>query len=256
MAWTNRLLWLIYLALLGVLLPHTAWAFGMFEPDGWQGLGWIGATAFEGAIAALTWRLKQAIESTKRAKGWRRFRLCYLNVYSAGLLAAVAVSSAANWAHAVQFGRAFAVFGDYAISPAVYSVAFGGILPLCSLLFARILADAPLTDEEANPELESAKAQLTDVRRQLRQAELDRTGAEARADAAEQRFAAAGDLFALLFGDEKRQRILAARQTWPRLPVSAIALITDTSRSYVSEVLNMDNLEEVSHEDNDDSAGN
>ncbi len=209
----------------------------MFEPDGWQGLGWVGALAFEGAIAALTWRLKQAIEATRRVRGWRRFRLCYLNVYSAGLLAAVAVSSAANWAHAVQFGRAFAVFGDYAVNPIIYSVAFGGILPLCSLLFARILADAPLTGEEANPELDAANTQLTDLRRQLRQAEHDRTAAEQRANAAEQRFAAAGDLFALLFAEEKSRRILAAHQTWPRLPVSAIAVITDTSRSYVSEVL-------------------
>jgi hypothetical protein len=30
-SWTNILLWAIYLALLAVLLPHTAWAFGRFE---------------------------------------------------------------------------------------------------------------------------------------------------------------------------------------------------------------------------------
>jgi len=238
MTWTNRLLWCIYLALLIVLFPHTAWAFGMYEPDGWQGLGWVGAAAFEGAIAALTWKLKQAIEETRRVRGWRRFCARYLNVYSAGLLAAVGVSSAANWAHAVEFGRTFAVFGDYSIDPNIYAVAFGGILPLCSLLFARILADAPLAEGETNPEAEAAKSELKEVRRQLRQAEQERTDAEARANDAEQRFAAAGDLFARLFAEEKRQRILAARQTWPRLPASSIAIMTETAPSYVSEVLN------------------
>lgn len=39
--WTKRALWTIYIALLFVLLPHTAWAFGQFEPEEWRWLGWI-----------------------------------------------------------------------------------------------------------------------------------------------------------------------------------------------------------------------
>jgi len=62
--WSNIVLWSIYLALLGVLLPHTAWAFSMFEPERWAWLGWVAAIAFEGAIAAFTWKLKQNIEQT------------------------------------------------------------------------------------------------------------------------------------------------------------------------------------------------
>jgi hypothetical protein len=39
---------------------------------------------------------------------------------------------------------------------------------------------------------------------------------------AEQRFAAAGDLFARLFAEEKRQRILAASERWPELVAASI----------------------------------
>jgi len=33
----NHILWAIYLSLLGVLLPHTAWAFHNFEPENESG---------------------------------------------------------------------------------------------------------------------------------------------------------------------------------------------------------------------------
>ena len=68
-------------------------------------------------------------------------------------------------------------------------------------------------------------------------AETQITDAEARAIAAEQRFAAAGDLFARLFAEEKRQRILAASERWPELPAASIAIIAGASPGYVSEVL-------------------
>jgi hypothetical protein len=60
--WSNILLWAIYLALLIVLLPHTAWVFGRFESPtaGWLNIqwgmvtAWAAAFAFEAAIAAPT----------------------------------------------------------------------------------------------------------------------------------------------------------------------------------------------------------
>ncbi len=60
--WSNILLWAIYLALLVVLLPHTAWAFGRSESPatGCLNIQWgvvtagAAAFAFEAAIAALT----------------------------------------------------------------------------------------------------------------------------------------------------------------------------------------------------------
>ncbi len=54
---TNRILWAVYLSLLGVLLPHTAWAFHNFEPENEAGkislVAWTAAFAFEASIAAL-----------------------------------------------------------------------------------------------------------------------------------------------------------------------------------------------------------
>ncbi len=63
------------------------------------------------------------------------------------------------------------------------------------------------------------------------------TDAESRAIAAEQRFAAAGDLFARLFAEEKRQRILAASERWLELPAASVAIVASASQGYVSEVL-------------------
>lgn len=229
--WTNRALWAIYIALLVVLLPHTAWAFGQFEPEGGRWLGWVAAIAFEGAIAALTWRLKQRLETTPRySKGWlwgRRISYQYANVYGLGLLLAIAVSSLANWSHAVEFGNGFAVYG---IPPLVYSVVFGAILPVCSLLFANILADTTGTEQVENEHLKEANATIQELRAQVR-------AADNRAQLAEQRFAAIGDLAIMLTAEDKRQRILAASQQWPQLPAASIALVADASRSYVSEVL-------------------
>jgi hypothetical protein len=77
--WSNILLWAIYLSLLAVLLPHTAWAFARFEPPGNGTLGiawgaitaWAAAFAFEAAIAALTHKLAKHIESTPRYSAGR-----------------------------------------------------------------------------------------------------------------------------------------------------------------------------------------
>jgi len=229
--WTSRLLWTIYIALLAVLLPHTAWAFGQFEPPGWQWLGWVAAIAFEGAIAALTWRLKQRIEEVPNRGRWQvRFSRRYCNVYAVGLLVAIGVSSLANWSHAVEYGFHFAAFTAYHMPPLLYSLTFGAILPVCSLLFAHILADTTAADQEENEELKAANVTIRELRQEVRVV-------SARADLAEQRFRAIGDLAILLTGEDKRQRILAARQQWPQLPAASVAVIADASRSYVSEVL-------------------
>jgi hypothetical protein len=167
--WSTNLLWMIYFALLAVLLPHTAWAFNRFEPqaDGWLGVSWgvvtawAGAFAFEAAIAALTHRLAKRIETTPRYSAGhvalRRFSYQYLNAYAAGLFVALGVSALANFAHAVEYGREFAIFGRYSIPPLLYSVTFGGSLPLVSLLFARILGDTADAEAASNPELTRAK---------------------------------------------------------------------------------------------------
>jgi hypothetical protein len=105
--WSNTFLWVIYLALLAVLLPHTAWAFSRFEPqtDGWLSVrwglitAWAAAFAFEAAIAALTHKLANRIQMTPRytaGRVWlRRFVYQYINAYAAGLLVALGVSALA-----------------------------------------------------------------------------------------------------------------------------------------------------------------
>ena len=145
----------------------------------------------------------------------------------------------------MEFGRDFAtpaqgrycVYGSYRIPPLLYSLAFGGILPLVSLMFARILANTADTEAQANPELTKAKQTVNRLRAELVAVEEHLTQAEARAMVAEQQFAAAGDLVARLFAGEKRQRILAATEHWPELPASSVAIITSASPGYVSEVL-------------------
>jgi hypothetical protein len=155
--WSSILLW--YLALLAVMLPHTAWAFGKHESlsaikiGGIAVLAWFAAFAFEAAIAALTHKLAKRIEKTPRYSAghiwWRRLSYQYINAYAFGLFTALAVSALANFAHAVEFSSSFAVFDVYSIPPVVYHVAFGGILPLVSLLFARILADDSKSEQVA-----------------------------------------------------------------------------------------------------------
>jgi hypothetical protein len=70
--WSNILIWTVYLALLVVLFPHTVWVFSRFETPavGWLNIqwgmvtAWAATFAFEAAIAALTHKLAEHIEST------------------------------------------------------------------------------------------------------------------------------------------------------------------------------------------------
>jgi hypothetical protein len=220
--WSSILLWAIYLALLAVLLPHTAWAlFGHFESPaaGWLGIrwgiftAWAAAFAFEAAIAALTHKLAKRIETTPQYTSgnvfMRRLTFQYLNSFGAGLFVALVVSALANFGHAVEFVQDFAIFALYNVSPLVYSLAFGGILPLVSLLFARILADKVEQESGSNPELSQAKLTIKRLKEELRIVEERASLSEERAVDAERRFNAAGDLVARLFAEEKRQRISA-----------------------------------------------
>jgi hypothetical protein len=265
---TTIILWIVYICLLGVLLPHTAWAFSQMEPLGWGGLltAWVAAIAFEASIAVLTHKLAQHMEGVRRRTGWGRFSYMYLNAFALGLLAATLISALANLAHAVEFGKSLLIFAEWGIPQGVYSVAFGGILPVVSLIFARVLSNVADTEETANPELVTANITIRDLRNTIRQneqaakvelataeqrrldteqqarevfakLEAERIAAEQRAELAEQRFGAAGDLMALLFAENKRDRIIAAKRQWPQLNGSAIAQLTDSKPNYVSEVL-------------------
>lgn len=237
---TNHILWAVFLSLLAVLLPHTAWAFNNFEPFGRPGMiaAYLGAFAFECAIAVLTHKLSKHIEATPRRKaGWAKFSYRYLNAFSVGLLCALTISALANLSHAVEFGKSMKIFVQWGIPPAVYSLAFGAVLPFVSLLFARVLSNVVETEDQPDPLLEAAKSEIADLRHAVREVDSQRRSAEQRANEAEQKFAAASELFVKLIQGEKRERVLFAAQKWPELKPGAIAVITETSPSYVSEVL-------------------
>jgi len=257
-SWTTAILWIVYLFLLVVLLPHTAWAFRAFEPNqSWVIYGnftsadlvsYVGALAFEAAIAVLTHKLSTHIKQTEKAARKlgeaARFWLRYGNAYFLGLLISTVVSSLANLAHAIEFGSRLKIFAEWNIPSEIYSVAFGAILPFVSLLFARVLSEVNESEGEEDPDLLAAKEQLSELRKSLKlsegskaQAEAKQREAEERAITAEARFGAAGDLMRALVADDKRERILAVRKQWPQLPGSSIAVMVDASASYVSEVI-------------------
>jgi len=245
--WINRLLWLIYILLLLVLLPHTAWMFGQAEPES-TGLvpwglitAWAAATVFELVIAAMTHKLSGHITATPRyADSWKRVRARYLNAYGAGLGLAWLVSTYANLAHAVEFGQPIRIFAVWGWPTWTYSVAFGAILPTASLLFAWVLSsviEADASEGETNPELEQAKKTIGEVRAKLREAEAKLIETEQRARQAEIRFNAIGDFFSAMMTQPKKERILVIAQQRPKLSQSAIAILTEASPAYVSEVL-------------------
>jgi hypothetical protein len=265
---TTILIYAVYFSLLATMLPHTAWAFGMFEQPGLAGaiVSWCAALTFEGGLAVLTYKLAKHIETTpKKITAWRKFAYRYLNSYSFGMGFCMCVSSLANLAHAVEFGTELAIFVRFGIPFAVYALAFGGVLPLVSLMFARVLSNVTEEDEtEAlpNPELESLKAAATEAKRQLREATAALQAAEAatakaeanRIKTEEQAKRIATDTesrhveaeaklrrelgeFAALFAGTKQERILAIKAKFPNIAGSAIAELTGSAPSYVSEVL-------------------
>lgn len=232
--YTTAILWLVYAAILLVLLPHTAWTFSQFEPPAreWPIVGrvsitaWAAAIAFELAIATLTHKLAGHMEDTPNYKSSsKRFKAYYLNAYSLGLLVVMMVSSLANLAHAYEFGMQMAITQDRPWLFAVYVFAFGAVLPFVSLLFARVLSNVSEI-ETANPELDKATATVRELRQAVR-------SANKRASEAEQRFVAAGDIVRLL-SEDRTERIGTVRQLWPELPQRSAAVIAGVSVSTIN----------------------
>lgn len=228
----NKILWIIFIALLGVLLPHTEWAFRQFEPLGSNRfVSWAAAFAFEAAIAALTHKLAKRIEATpKKITTRAKFAFRYLNSYSLGLILALTISTMANLAHAVEFGQTMAIFARWNIPFGVYAVAFGAILPVVSFTFASVLSTVVETEGDEDPAVIVLKETNTDLKRQLKESEQARKLAESR-------FAALGDVFVKMASNDKRERILAVYERWPKMPQAAIALLCESSAAHVSEVL-------------------
>ena len=223
----NGVLWVAYLALLAVLLPHTSWAFSIVEPSGtefWGAhpLGWALALTFESTIAAVTWKLQ-----SYQGKRGKRHR--WLNGYSAGLVLFAGISGLANWLHAEEFARISPVFAHYNLPSAVFSVLFGTALPVASLAFAAILAPDVAEDGE-NPDLVAAKLGIREAKQQLSEAKQQ-------LEQANTRNVAMQDIAAALFAPILVDRIHAIKAKWPAMPVSGVALLAGASISHTSEVL-------------------
>lgn len=244
---SRHVLWGIFIALLLVLLPHTAWFFAQFENQAPLFLfgydvsflngftPFAAAFAFEAAIAALVHRLSEHIEQVKVKAGnhplWVRKAVArYVNIYSLALVIVTFVSCVANYAHAVEFGSPIKAFTLSNVSLPVYAMIAGGVLPFCSLLFARVLSRAVDTEQEVDPELERAKSQLRETEKKLRESEAKRTAAETKL----------GEYSGLL-ADDKKTKVLTARALWPDLAYSGIEVITGAKAGYISEVLNNKN---------------
>lgn len=224
----NRLLWIIYLSLLAVVMPHCAWAFASFEPQTQAGdiTAWCAAFAFEAAIAVLTHKLAAHIRSVKSGK--RKFTRRYANAYAGGLLMAAAVSTLANTAHAIEYSEPLLIFGSGSVLPAIYSIAFGAILPFVSILFARVLSGV-VDEGSVDPDLVAEKETSKRLRSQLREVRAD-------LEKSQVNIAAFGKM-AGLFDDTASGRIHAAMEIWPNEPQVFYAKVAACSPSTVSTVL-------------------
>jgi len=273
MTTTTKLLWLAFCGLLLVLLPHAAWAFANWEPmDAGEVFGYkvpqflhyVAAFVFESLIAVMVYKISKLTETTPKTKkvirsvttdagaekrivsepmnGFDKFVYRYVNAFGFLLLLSTVISILGNLAHAVQFGGELKIFTEWGIPKEIYSVAFGGILPIASLAFASVLSNVTESEEAANPEITLLNDQIKSVRSQLRESEQARKSAEEKAATAENRFGAAGDLMKKLFSDDKRERIIAIKEWRPELNGSAIAIIAESTPSHVSETLSKAHL--------------
>lgn len=230
---TTTILWTVYLSLLTVLLPHTAWAFDRFEPAGGLRLlgtsltAWLAAIAFEAAIAVLTHRLATHIESTPRYTSghikWRQLQYRYLNAYAFGLLITVGVSAFANLAHAVQFGDGLAIAPKGTLIYAIYLVAFGAILPFASLLFARVLSRAVDEIQGDSPELQAMKDRLKQASKDLQ---------DARGELQTVKDTARGEVSRLTGEVKKLEADLQRAQLQPTIPQPVNQYYVDLLRSF------------------------
>lgn len=209
------LLWSIYLCLLAVLWPHTAWAFAQFEPPTQTGIitAWLAAFFFEAVIAALTHKESIVIRSRR---AWHKK---IANPYAIGLLIAVGVSTMANMAHAVEYGGSLEIFGGYAWPFVMYAVGFGAILPLASLVFAWVLSGEEFSEQVNDNEATQLRKDLSGVQRELAIANRQ------------------AGRYAALMSENKKHRILAAAEIWPDNSITFYEQVTGASRAYISETL-------------------
>lgn len=220
-----------FIFLLIVLLPHTAWFFRQFESDESAILikafsfsvsdlvSWIAAISFESAIAVFTHKLSTHISNIpNRGKPLQKFSKRYLNAYSLGLFIAWIISTTANYAHAVEYGRSIKLFTQWGISLHWSALFSGAILPTCSFLFARILSDVSEDELHEQDELTKVKREQSATKRELTrvQSQLTKTAG--------------------LFSDSKKVKVETILALWPDIPKNAVASMAGCSPAYVTRI--------------------
>jgi hypothetical protein len=216
---------------------------GLAIPAGWI-VWWLPLSAVFSAAMAVVEGMAFAFvfSAWRNQQDKSAARLFWLALGSAGTFVGVLAPYIAASVRAVPLSEILS--GPLSLGLWSSSVAASTIMIVVSVGYAQKASSRTA----ANPDLQSAKEAVKDLRKQMDENQLEakrviaeyqarHAEIEARAIRSEERFAAAGDLFARLFAQEKAQRILAASQQWPELPASAIAIIAEASPSYVSEVL-------------------
>lgn len=209
---------------------------GMTIPDTWS--WWLPLSAILSATMAivegLAFSYVFAAWRNKSTKDHRADNLLWMALGSAAAFVVVlAPSIAANVRGVLLSEMLVSSVSLYLWSTAV---ALSTILIVVSVGFAQKENNQKPPDTES----EKWKDKVKEAEARAKAAEQRAMDAEAVANMTNARFDAAGDMMRLLMSENKRERILAARQQWPELPITWLALVAGASQSYVSEVLNGD----------------
>lgn len=262
----THLFWIVYIAFLFVLWPQAAWTIDQFQDALSKQINFMGVNA-----SPLAWALSGVIEATigivthRLNEHWRdmphrykaadmgkkRFTYRWLNVYAVALLVAMSVSAIANYTHVVEFTNSnLKVFVGNQSAIQVYQVLFGLALPGVSFVFARVLSTMQESEQETDPALDKAKAELKEanstihqLEQTIRKTEHDYSAkisdTERRLEESEQRYRAVGDVVRYLFGTDLalRERIRGVRTSFPNLSQNGIAQLLGCSVSTVNDAL-------------------
>lgn len=214
---------ILFILILAVLLPHTAWWFEQFEPNTAKWVTWVAAVAFEGAVYAFTEKVAERITAASRIRSfWKRVAKQYVHPYSLGLFIVTAVSIQANRSHAIVFGSSSPVFDVLNMSVQSGSLWAGAVLPVCSLLFAWVLSQESHTEHEVNEDVQRLETKNKELNRELkRMYKLVQTGNE----------------WMTLGSDNKTQRVSTLHKLRPDLNKAELAKFANVSKSLVSTTL-------------------
>jgi hypothetical protein len=156
----TAVIWLVYVALLVVMLPHTQRAAARFEPENIIGAvsSFAFALVFELAYIVFMHGQVEHLKQNRRARAneakshhlWRKWG----TAYSAALLVALIITFLANTWHTTSSVDSQNV---YDVSMAFV---FGAVLPVMSILFASILARVDTFEIKIESDLNQQIAKL------------------------------------------------------------------------------------------------